>query len=335
MSSNREVLIVGAGLAGLVAARRLQDAGHNVIVVDKGRSVGGRLATRRIGNGVADHGAQYFTARSRQFQDQIDQWVKDGLVYLWAMGFSTGSLTQNEPSGHARYAVHGGMNRLAKSLAEGLQIEVNTRLQSIRQENGAWLAETEKGVQYRANAALLTPPVPQSLTLLDAGGVRLATFERQALDAIHYSPCIAGMFRYEGAVKIPAPGAVQRPADSIPWIADNQQKGISPDETLITLHADPDYSRRYWDAPEVEVVETMQAYLQPYLAADTRLIEFQIKRWRYSFPESVYEHETLLAQDLPPLAFAGDAFGGPRVEGAYLSGLAAAQALHTALAESA
>jgi predicted NAD/FAD-dependent oxidoreductase len=331
-SKAAEVLVVGAGISGLVAARTLQAAGYDVQVVDKGRSVGGRLATRRIGEGIADHGAQYFTARSNEFQTQIDRWEAEGLVYLWAIGFSTGSLTQNEPVGHPRYAVQGGMNRLAKRLAEGLTVDVNVQVSRLRTEDDKWIAISDEGNAYEADALILTPPVPQSLALLDAGGVRLATEDRLALEKIIYSPCIAAIFRYDGEVNIPHPGAVQRPANTIPWIADNQQKGISPNERLITLHADADYSRRYWDAPEVEIIETMQAYLQPYLAASARLVEAQIKRWRYSFPETLHEESTLIAQDLPLLAFAGDAFGGPRVEGAYLSGSEAGKRLQQILA---
>jgi renalase len=325
-SKTTEVLVVGAGVAGLIAACTLQSAGHNVIVVDKGRSVGGRLATRRIGDGVADHGAQYFTARSNEFQAQIDRWVKEGLVYLWAMGFSTGSLTGNEAGGHPRYAVHGGMNNLAKHLATGLTVDVDVKIERIEREDDRWLVTAEDGDRYEASALILTPPVPQSLTLLGAGQIGLADEDRHALEGITYAPCIAAMFRFSGDVKIPAPGGIQRPAHTIPWIADNQQKGISK-ERVLTLHADPDYSRRYWDAPEVEIVETMQAYLQPYLKPNVRLIEAQIKRWRYSFPETFYAKPVLLAADLPRLAFAGDAFGGPRVEGAYLSGLAAGKAI--------
>ncbi|MBX3002012.1 MAG: FAD-dependent oxidoreductase [Caldilineaceae bacterium] len=329
-SKTTDVLVVGAGVAGLVAACTLQSAGHDVIVVDKGRSVGGRLATRRIGGGVADHGAQYFTARSNEFQAQIDRWIKEGLVYLWAMGFSTGSLTGNEANGHPRYAVHGGMNRLAKHLAAGLNVDVDTKIQRVERQGARWLVSAENGERYEANALLLTPPVPQSLALLDAGQIALADEDRHALESITYSPCIAAMFRFTGDVKLPVPGGVQRPAHTIPWIADNQQKGIS-DERILTLHADPDYSRRYWDAPEVEIVETMQAYLQPYLKSDARLVEAQIKRWRYSFPETLYAKPVLLAAALPVLAFAGDAFGGPRVEGAYLSGLAAGRTILEAL----
>jgi predicted NAD/FAD-dependent oxidoreductase len=68
------VVIVGAGLAGLSAARLLRDAGHDVVVLDKGRSPGGRCATRRIGNATLDHGAQFFTVRSDEFARCVDEW---------------------------------------------------------------------------------------------------------------------------------------------------------------------------------------------------------------------------------------------------------------------
>ena len=44
-----DVLIIGGGMAGLTAASELQGAGCRVLVLDKGRGVGGRLASRRIG----------------------------------------------------------------------------------------------------------------------------------------------------------------------------------------------------------------------------------------------------------------------------------------------
>jgi predicted NAD/FAD-dependent oxidoreductase len=74
------VVIVGAGICGLVAGRRLADAGAEVVLVDKGRSVGGRLATRRIGDATVDHGAQFFTVRTPAFQRQVDDWVERGLA---------------------------------------------------------------------------------------------------------------------------------------------------------------------------------------------------------------------------------------------------------------
>ena len=54
-----EIAIVGAGIAGLSCARKLQQAGHEVIIVDKSRGLGGRLATRRLAGTHADHGVCY------------------------------------------------------------------------------------------------------------------------------------------------------------------------------------------------------------------------------------------------------------------------------------
>ena len=67
------VIVVGAGLAGLMAGRELVKAGHEVLLLDKGRSPGGRLATRRIGQATLDHGAQFFTVRSPVFGAYVER----------------------------------------------------------------------------------------------------------------------------------------------------------------------------------------------------------------------------------------------------------------------
>ena len=68
------VIVVGAGLSGLMAAQEIHNAGHEVIVFDKGRGVGGRLATRRIDAATLDHGAQFFTVRTNEFAAHVDKW---------------------------------------------------------------------------------------------------------------------------------------------------------------------------------------------------------------------------------------------------------------------
>ena len=44
-----KILVVGAGISGCVCAYQLSKAGHDVVVIEKGRGVGGRMATRRVG----------------------------------------------------------------------------------------------------------------------------------------------------------------------------------------------------------------------------------------------------------------------------------------------
>jgi renalase len=324
---HNDVLIVGAGLSGLVAAQTLAASGLKPLMVDKGRSVGGRLATRRIGGGLADHGAQFFTVRSPAFQEMVDKWLEAGLAYQWSSGFSNDAQPAND--GYPRYAVHGGMNALAKHLARELDaqasIRTNIKLTAVELQENGWQAVDEQGITYLARAVLLTPPVPQSLALL--GSTPLAPADRAALERIAYAPCVAGMFLVNGAVNLPEPGALQRPDAPISWIADNQRKGISPDARVITVHAGPDYSRQLWDMPESEALAALRDGILPFLGPGTEVIEAELKRWRYALPTTLHPERCLVAEGLPLLAFAGDAFGEARVEGATLSGLAAAQAL--------
>jgi predicted NAD/FAD-dependent oxidoreductase len=324
---HNDVLIVGAGLSGLVAAQRLAAQGWKPLILDKGRSVGGRLATRRISGGLADHGAQFFTVRSPVFEQMVNRWLEAGIAYQWSSGFSDGTKPAND--GYPRYAVRGGMNALAKHLARELDgqadIRTSIKLTSIEQKGDGWQATDEQDVTYTASALLLTPPVPQSLALL--GSTPLTPADRAALERIAYAPCVAGMFVVNGDVSLPEPGALQRPDAPISWIADNQRKGISPDARVITVHAGPDYSRQLWDVPEHDALAALRDSLQPFLSSNALIIEAEFKRWRYALPTVLHPERCLVADGLPPLAFAGDAFGEARMEGAALSGLAAAQAL--------
>jgi len=324
---NCEVLIIGAGLAGISAARSLHAAGVDVLLLDKGRSVGGRMATRRIGNGAADHGAQFFTVASPEFQRTVDGWEADGFAFLWDIGWSTGSITGNEGENHTRYAIAGGMNRLMKHLATDIPTETSVRIVAVRHAETGWEAEADNGQIYTGAGLILTAPPPQSLALLEAGNVPLTAMDAEILGRLHYSPALTGIFRIEGKVTIPSPGAVHRPAEPLPWIADNQQKGVSPDETVVTINSNGDYAQRYWDAPEVEILETMKATLAHYLAPGSRVVESQVQRWRYAFPRHTHSQPTLRTSGTRPLFFAGDAFQGPLVEGAWLSGAAAAAGL--------
>ena len=172
--TSADVLIVGAGLSGLLAAHELQARGLTARLLDKGRSVGGRLATRRVGPGRADHGAQFFTVRAPEFRTWVEHWQAEGLVFVWSTGWSNGSLVDAPSDGHPRYAVRGGMNALAKHLAQGLDVRVDTQVTSVTPTANGWQATDQAGQLFSGRALLLTPPVPQSLALLDAAGVALA-----------------------------------------------------------------------------------------------------------------------------------------------------------------
>lgn len=324
-----DILVVGAGISGLMAAETLNAQGLRVLVVDKQPEAGGRLATHTMQGGTADLGAQFFTARSPEFQSWVEDWIDAGLVFQWTTGFSNGSLdTDPLPSGGSpRYAVRGGMSALAEHLVEGLQIRLGVELESLTPGLHGWWARSTQGRLYKSQAVILTAPVPRSLELLDAGRVHLSPGERADLESLRYAPCVAGLFCLDQPLHLPEPGALQRADHPIPWIADNRRKGLSPETTLITVHAGPDTSRAMWKAADSQALETLQQALEPFMESGTQVLEAHLRRWRFASPELLYSRRFMLAAYLPPLVFAGDAFGGPRVEGAALSGLAAGQAI--------
>ncbi|MEO1644454.1 MAG: FAD-dependent oxidoreductase, partial [Chloroflexota bacterium] len=273
-------------------------------------------------NGRADHGAQFFTVRTDAFQAQVDTWLAKDLVYVWGRGWSDGSVQKTKPDGYPRYATRQGMNYLARDLAENVpDIRVSTRIESIQWQDDSWQLTDTDGQSLSSNVLIMTAPVPQTLVLLE--NVPLVEEDRTALQKIDYGPCLCGLFVVEGEVNLPEPGARQNFEDTVYWIADNKAKGISPDERIITLHADADFSRTNYDAPPEENLAVFRAELEKYLADGASITEEQLKKWRYSIPQTMHPDDVLQASNLP-LICAGDAFGGrARVEGAFLSGLEA------------
>lgn len=308
MSKQKKCIVVGAGMAGLVAARALRERHWDVTVLDKGRGVGGRIATRRIGEARLDHGAQFFSVRDAVFREIVDEWERRGWVRVWF-----------EENGRQRYCAKQGLNGLAKKLAEGLDVRTGTLVKRVEAAGRGWKAVTESAGEFNTDALILTPPAPQTLALLDECGAEL----HSVLRAVEYEPCFALLLAGDGASNVPAPGFV-RPSDGvISWIGDNVQKGISPRGGFaLTVHATAQFTRLHFDTASEAVTEIMTESVSRWFVGRVR--EKQLHRWRYSQPINAHSERCLVAGSL---AVAGDAWGGPRIEGAFLSGLAAAAAI--------
>jgi hypothetical protein len=180
-----DVVVIGAGIAGLMAAARAGGHGRRVLVLEKSRGVGGRMATRRVGGAVCDHGAQFFTQRTPGFHALIEQAVHEAAVVEWCRGFARdGSIAVDGPAvgdGHPRYRGPRGMTDLPKWLAVRLandsgDVEVRTAVKAtavaVAADRVRVTIEGQDGAAEVVEAAgcVLTAPVPQALDLLAAGG---------------------------------------------------------------------------------------------------------------------------------------------------------------------
>ena len=324
--SRPNVVVIGAGMAGLTAAHLLVPT-CEVVVLDKGRGVGGRLATRRIGDATLDHGAQFMTTHTPEFAEVVQRWSEDGVVTPWFHG-RVGPTGVLDSDGHARFRGVASMNSVAKGLARELDVRTASLVASIGLAGGKWSVSMSDESELFADAVIVTAPVPQTLALLSNGGVVLTVEDAAALAAVEYDPCLAFMAVLDGPSGLPDPGAVDPEEGPIDWMADNFLKGISA-LPAVTIHATAEFSRDHWDAADVTITDVLVAAAQ--LESPVIPSTVQIQRWRYARPSVEHPERHLLLGGVPPLVCAGDAFGGAKVEGAALSGVSAANTVIAAL----
>ena len=305
------VIVVGAGMAGLTAAGQLTRSGHLVTVVDKGRRVGGRMATRGFAGGTFDHGAQHFSARSPEFQELTQHLLDTGVVDVW---LRTQSITHPDRGDEARHIGRRGMNSVAAALAAELDVSSGVAVDRLTASDSAITAHWVDG-DLSADAAILTPPLPQAAALLATAGHDLPS----ELAAITYDACLAVLATLDGPAGI-EDGHASGVDAAVAWIGDNQHKGIS-EVPAITIHSTPEFASAHLEEEPADWMPELVAAAGPHLGANT--VATHGHRWRYSQPRNPVASGALWAADR--IAIAGEALAGARIEGAFRSGLAAAE----------
>ena len=198
---------------------------NDVVVLERGRSPGGRMATRRIGGATVDHGAQFFTVRSDEFGAMVNGWIADGVVTEWCRGFA------GRPDPFPRYRAIGGMNAVPRHLARGLDVRCQRLAFALRQRSGSWVVGDDAANEYDADAVVITTPVPQAYSFLIAGEVDAP----EALRELTYDRTLALLVVLDGPSAVPEPGGVQEADATFSFVADNARKGVSAVPALQLL----------------------------------------------------------------------------------------------------
>lgn len=309
------IALLGAGLAGLAAARRLRAAGAAVRLYDKGRAPGGRVATRRAGGGQFDHGAQYFTAREPGFAAAL----REAGAAPW-------------PDAE-RFVGTPGMSALPRALAAGLDIALSRQIIGLRREGATWHlrhadaaavrpgqtetdAPTEEDGPF--DAIGLTCPAPQAVPLIAA----LRPDWAARLGATLAAPCWTLMLRFEARLDLP--DTLRPEAGPIGWAArDSAKPGRDGSAECWVVQANAAWSRAELETAPDAVADALLAALAPRLPAPAFAASH---RWRYALVERPLG-EPCLADAGLGLGLAGDWCVGPRGEAAWRSGEALAEAL--------
>jgi renalase len=310
MQSRKSIAIIGAGLAGISAARILHDAGHRVVVFEKSRGFGGRCATKRWNGHLVDHGAQYFTIRSPEFRSALESACGASLLTLDSpIADAHGNPFIQEPCYYHRF----GNSRIARDLAAGLEVRLEQLQTPPIQDNGEWQLGSES-----FHHIISTAPWPQTLSLagLDPGPPL-------------YHPCLTLVLRYEGEPEGKSHNtyAISTPDDPIlPWTAcENHKVGrVTDGHTILVAQASPAFSREYYDADPAIWSAHLRTVAEQRWGCHHRQPSDQFThRWRYARVAGPPR-----AIELPEgWHYAGDALSRSRLESSWLSGRETARAL--------
>lgn len=326
---NREqsVAIVGAGIGGLACARKLSNSDFRVQVFEKGRGVGGRISVRRTASGGEfDHGAQYFTVREEAMAKQVDEWLAAGVIAPWegvVVSLRENSTVEITSKKTTRYVGVPGMNAIGKQLAVDLDIRLQTRVASIDRVDKRWRLMAEDATSLGEFATVvLNAPASQSVDLIH----RYPSFAEMIRPA-KIAPCWAAMISFDERLDCDWDAAFVENSP-LSWVARNSskpQRARLPD--CWVLHANSDWSAAHLEeSPDWAMGELLNNFWR-----STRLPPQQPKfatahRWRFALPVEPLEQRHLFDRELS-LGACGDWCGGPRVEGAFLSGVSLADAI--------
>lgn len=330
------VAVVGAGIAGAAAARRLADAGHEVQVFDKARGSGGRLATRRVEwtdredvrrMTRLDHGAPGFAARDDRFRAFVSEATRAGWLTAWEPSPSPRSLPLADAA--QLFVPVPEMPRLCRELLAGIACNWSASVDGLLRGGGHWRLRSRTSVlPSEFDLVLLAMPPAQAAPLLIShapGWARTAA-------KLAMRPCWTLMGISEPTRELLSWDVALPPQGPLAWVLRNECKPArerSGDEIHWVAHARADWSAGWLEAPGEQVQDELEDALDDWLGEPLRWKHAVVHRWRYALPPAVpVEADSPHWWDrVHGLGVCGDFLAGQGVEGAWLSGTTLAEAV--------
>lgn len=331
-----DVAIIGAGVAGLTVGQQLRQAGYRVVVVEKSRGVGGRVATRRLHNTCADHGLRYLEKKGEFLQGLVKILCDRQILQVWTDTIYQFSLDSQIST--TCYIAPEGMSAVAKFLARGLEIWLNHKVESICLNNQeSWQLNfaannDDLPESLMAKALVMAIPAPQALMLLEP---LVAEDVLARLRAIEFDPCITVMAGYSSSCQVDrSEKAILFPEDDdLAWLGLDSSKRLNPEAPVFVVQSSAKFAQLYLDEEDLqpaarELLASAAKQFLPWLDCPEW---FQVHRWRYAFPRRPLGEIFLDAQTSLPLICCGDWCGGNLLESALASGFLTAERINSQL----
>jgi predicted NAD/FAD-dependent oxidoreductase len=334
------VVVVGAGVAGLACARELTRRGVPAVVIERARGVGGRCATRRIGDQPVDHGVPFLHASSREFGFALNDLDPAGKVAGWPRRVREPRLACQPDAfqpGHRRMARREGVSAFPKWLARGVDVRLGRDVAALEEAGERVAVRLSDGSRIAAPFVVAACALEESLALVGPavaawpGAGRWLT-AMSALRGVATLTVIAGY----GAERPEPDFDLWYPIETtmLHAVIHDSGKRESPRERVLVLQARPRFSAERMESPEAEWPHDLLWEAAELLGPWARRPAWiQAHRWRYArLPagQSLGENPCFESSRGACVAVCGDAFASDTgLEGAYFSGISLGEQLGT------
>jgi predicted NAD/FAD-dependent oxidoreductase len=323
-----DVIVVGAGVAGLVCARQLQDGGARVRIIEKSRGVGGRCATRRVKGQPVDHGIAFyhgsdpeFLAALREVDGRLDGWPRR------VLGEGRACQPRAFEPGESCLTFADGVNAFPRRLAAGLEILRETRIEELAVDEGRVRLRGDDGTEHRAPAVVIALPAPQALELITGAEDDAQLVSAGALlRMVGSSACMTLLAGYDAGAPRPD-WDLWYPEDSrvLQLASHDSSKRREPKRLVMVYQALPAWSREKLERPVADWTREMLQEASRLIGDHAgRPAWVQSHRWRYARIDHGSEFSRTLLFTLPGgarVGLAGEPFApGGGVEAAWRSG---------------
>lgn len=336
--SDSQVIVIGAGVAGLACARELAQRGQRSIVLERSRGVGGRCATRRIDGQAVDHGAAFFHARSAEFAQALAQMPVEGRIDGWPQRVVETRLACQPEAfgpGQVRFARREGMSAFPKMLAKDLDVRLQHTVTKLESTGDRVRVHTQHGATFEAEFVVAAGSLAQSLRLAEPFADQFPGAAEQfaKLHDLEVVPSFAVIAGY--ACNTPDPGfEVWNPLETVMLqaIIHDSAKRLAPAHRVLVLHSRPGFARaRMGESAEAwsrDMLWELGDVLGEWAAKPLWTQTHTWRSGRIRAGDQLAMPAVLNAPGGGTLLIIGDAFGSqPGFEGAYLSGVAAGEQL--------
>lgn len=326
-----DVIVVGAGVAGLACARDLAAAGRTVVVLERAHGVGGRCATRRIDGRPVDFGPVFLHGSEPEFLEAIHAAGEVAHLRDWpelVRGSGPPCQADAFAPGERRIALAEGVATFPESLSAGLDVRTGSTVRSISADAAGLSARIAGGASALARDLVLAVPVERARELVatihvDSGEAEAATL---LLDSVASLASLTVMAGYSPPVERPEWDVVY-PDDSrvLQLISNETSKRHHGGSLVVVYQAHPAWSHRRLEAPRetwsAAMLEEAARILGSWAAHPTWATPH---RWRHARVDPGSEFTQPILVPLPGgarLGLAGEVFApGGGMEAAFMSG---------------